>query len=223
MPPADLTAGHLWEHEDGELFWWLSHGIEAPESGTSGGMAMPGFADRLSADERWDLIDYVRAHNAGVGMRDAGSWPRPVQAPRFSVACRSGTAETTGDLRGGVLQLVAAGDTAAIPPAPAPVEPGVRIVTVLLTHDGRRRPAAGTACAATDPAAWDAYATIAGLSPDALTGTQFLVDPDGWLRAEQRPGESRVRWSDPSALLADARAICTHPITASARGRHVHH
>jgi hypothetical protein len=31
VPPADLTAPHLWEHPDGELFWWLSHGMEAPE------------------------------------------------------------------------------------------------------------------------------------------------------------------------------------------------
>jgi mono/diheme cytochrome c family protein len=32
VPPADLTASHLWMHSDGELFWWLSHGMEGPTS-----------------------------------------------------------------------------------------------------------------------------------------------------------------------------------------------
>ena len=31
--PADLTAEHLWAHSDGELFWYISHGFEAPEGG----------------------------------------------------------------------------------------------------------------------------------------------------------------------------------------------
>lgn len=61
VPPADLTASHLWAHPDGELFWWLANGIEAPD----GQPAMPGFADKLPPDNRWALIDYVRANNAG--------------------------------------------------------------------------------------------------------------------------------------------------------------
>ena len=69
VPPADLTAEHLWMHGDGELFWWISHGIEAPE----GGMAMPGFASPALGDNAvWALIDYVRAHNAGLVRQAAG-------------------------------------------------------------------------------------------------------------------------------------------------------
>ena len=68
VPPADLTASHLWAHPDGELFWWLASGIEAPD----GQSAMPGFADKLSPDDRWALIDYVRANNAGVAKRETG-------------------------------------------------------------------------------------------------------------------------------------------------------
>ena len=37
-PPADLTAAHLWDHTDGELFWWLSHGMRDPQ----GAEVMPG-------------------------------------------------------------------------------------------------------------------------------------------------------------------------------------
>ena len=217
-PPADLTAAHLWEHEDGELFWWLSHGMEAPD----GGMVMPGFAQSLSADDRWDLIDYIRARNAGVSMRDTGAWPRPVQAPALSIACTSRTAQTTSDLHGDVLHVIATTDPAVtVSPAPEAIEPGVRMVTVVLTPNGA--PAPPDTCASTDPAAWAAMASVAGLAPDALAGAQFLVDADGWLRAEERPGESVVRWADPLALLADARAICAHRIASAAPGGHVHH
>ena len=29
--PADLTAQHLWDHSDGEMFWWLTRGMDAPD------------------------------------------------------------------------------------------------------------------------------------------------------------------------------------------------
>ena len=102
VPPADLTAAHLWMHSDGELIWWLSHGIEAPEVG----LVMPGFADTLSVEERWDLIDFIRARNAGVAMRVTGDWPVPVQAPGFQATCAGGRTVTLADLRGQVLRLV---------------------------------------------------------------------------------------------------------------------
>ena len=31
--PADLTAEHLWAHSDGEMYWYISHGFEAPQGG----------------------------------------------------------------------------------------------------------------------------------------------------------------------------------------------
>jgi len=55
--PPPLVGFHLLERSDGDLFWLIARGIP----GDDDGMTMPGFADRLSADERWALIDYVRA------------------------------------------------------------------------------------------------------------------------------------------------------------------
>ncbi len=69
IPPADLTAEHLWYHSDGELFWWLSAGIPTLD----GAVAMPGFADRLTEAERWAVIDFIRARNP---FRPAHSAPR---------------------------------------------------------------------------------------------------------------------------------------------------
>ena len=57
VAPADLTAQHLWNHSDRELFGWLSRGIERPQ----GTVVMPGFADVLPESDRWALIDFLRA------------------------------------------------------------------------------------------------------------------------------------------------------------------
>ena len=51
--PADLTADHVDDHTDGDIFWWLTHGMA--------GTAMPGFEGTLSDSERWQLIRFVRS------------------------------------------------------------------------------------------------------------------------------------------------------------------
>ncbi|MDH3599048.1 MAG: CopD family protein, partial [Candidatus Tectomicrobia bacterium] len=55
--PADLTAEHVDDHTDGDIFWWLNYGIA--------GTAMPSFATTLSAVERWELIHYIRSLRHG--------------------------------------------------------------------------------------------------------------------------------------------------------------
>ena len=52
-PPADLTADHVDDHTDGDIFWWLTYGMA--------GTAMPGFEGTLSDTERWQLIRFVRS------------------------------------------------------------------------------------------------------------------------------------------------------------------
>jgi hypothetical protein len=52
-PPADLTASHVDNHTDGDLFWWLTHGIA--------GTAMPAWEEALSETRRWEVIHYVRS------------------------------------------------------------------------------------------------------------------------------------------------------------------
>jgi putative copper export protein/mono/diheme cytochrome c family protein len=66
IPPADLTAGHFWAHSDGELYWYISHGFDAPDGGT----AMPGFGGTLSTEAIWDVIDYLRANNKTLDLDD---------------------------------------------------------------------------------------------------------------------------------------------------------
>ena len=201
VPPADLTSAHLWMHGDGELFWWLSHGVDVPE----GGQAMPGFAASLSETERWALIDYIRALNAGAAMRDTGTWPQPIQAPDIGIDCGSGTLGLH-DLRGRFVHLVIGGPSAA---TEADV---VTIVAGLQAGAG--------ACTATDRSVVRAYAIVSGIPERELAGTHFLIDAEGWLRAVQRPGQPGS-WNDPQILAAEIRVLRTNPIAAPGSGDHM--
>ena len=200
VPPADLTAAHLWMHSDGELFWWLGHGIEAPE----GGLAMPGFAAILSEDDRWHLIDYIRAHNAGVEFHTSGTWSPPVRAPGFQARCEHDRTVSLADLRGGFVRLV-------IGTAPPAAEAGV--TSILATSDPAARPSPGV-CMADDQDLPRAYAIVSGLTEAGLPGAEFLIDGDGWLRAVQ-PATSGPGWNDPAVLEGDVRRLAAHPVTGS--------
>ena len=55
--PADLTAAHVDDHTDGDLFWWLTYGIA--------GTAMPSWQEQLSESERWMVVHYIRSLRRG--------------------------------------------------------------------------------------------------------------------------------------------------------------
>ena len=217
VPPADLTAEHLWAHSDGELFWWLSHGIDAPE----GGLAMPGFSDALYEDERWDLIDYIRAHNAGLVLSRTGGWSPPVPAPDTPVTCADRSIAGIHDLRGRVLRLIfraeAEPETGGIP---AQTRPSPNVTSIRVTRDGT--PAAGT-CTAYKAEIWSAYGIISGVDPRDLPGTQFLVDAAGFLRLIQHPSEASPGWDDPTVLDSVSRMLAAHPISEAGVEMHHHH
>lgn len=195
VPPANLTAAHLWMHSDGELFWWLAHGIDALE----GGLAMPGFAAVLSDEQRWDLIDYVRARNAGVTLRDTGAWSPPLRAPDLQASC-DGHSVTLHGLRSRFVRLV-------IGPAAVKSEGGVLTIA---TAPG------AAACVAGDQTLPLAYGIVSGLAPQQLPGSQFLIDGEGWLRAMRRPGGPD--WNDPVVLAATLRQLRDHLPASSGGG-----
>lgn len=210
IKPADLTMPHIWQHSDGEMFWWLTHGIDDPQ----GGMAMPGFGSVLSANDRWALIDYIRAHNAGLTMQQDAAFV-PVRAPAFPVTCSGVAASTMADLRGHAVDVVA-GDAAKYE-----ISPQAGISTINLALRDVASPAPGS-CAAATPAAWAAYAILADLPPYKLAGAEFLVDSNGWLRAVHRPGAAGG-WPTKDDLIAAIRGIRSNPIHQPAGGPHEHH
>jgi mono/diheme cytochrome c family protein len=66
--PADLTASHVDDHMDGDLFWWLREGIP--------GTAMPSFKATLSDSQRWELIRFIRSlrHPLPASASLSGAW-----------------------------------------------------------------------------------------------------------------------------------------------------
>lgn len=186
IPPADLTAAHLFGHSDGELFWWLGHGIEGPD----GSLVMPGFAGTLDDDQRWNLIDYIRAHNAGLAVAD-GELIRPLKAPDATVEI-DGKPAALSSLRGQWLRVVALGAGFS---RPSGALDGIATFSIAAPSDG-----------------WSAYAIASGTSPDGMAGCEFLIDPDGWLRNVFRPTKPGI-WPDVSLFQAARQKAAQNPIT----------
>ncbi len=99
--PADLTAQHAATHTAGDLYWWLSHGIKET--------AMPGFKESFSEDERWDLINFLRALSTAERARslapvtEADAW---LVAPDFAYGTDRGESKTLKDHRGDKIVLL---------------------------------------------------------------------------------------------------------------------
>lgn len=62
--PNDLTAAKVWEQTDGAFFWKL----------TEGKKPMPAYDKLLSEDDRWRVINYIRATFA---PKDGGATTQP--------------------------------------------------------------------------------------------------------------------------------------------------
>ena len=93
--PANLTAPHAAHHTVGDFFWWLTYGIK--------GSAMPGFQDRLSEDERWDLINFLRTLAAAEQAQTLGPRLEPepwLVAPDLSYMTAAGDGQTLKEHRG---------------------------------------------------------------------------------------------------------------------------
>ncbi len=200
VPPADLSAPHLWEHADGEMFWWLAHGIEGPE----GGLVMPGFSGKLGDDDLWALIDFVRARNGGLVHAATGTWLPPLAAPGFQMVCAGGITRDLRDLRGSIVRLVFHHATTV-----------KREVTVLQQIDSK-----DVACTADDPAIPAAYAVVAGVSEASLDDAELLIDGAGWLRRLHtgEGADDETGWAGAAADL-----ITRQPIAESGPSAGHHH
>jgi hypothetical protein len=88
-----------------------------------------------------------------------------------------------------------------------------------LATDAADRPG-GVRCVAQREAR-EAFAILLGTTSDALAGSQFLVDPNGWLRARWRPGDPGG-WPSPKRLSTRIQVLAEHPLPADPNG-HAHH
>jgi putative copper resistance protein D len=96
IPPVDLlTEPHTAKHTAGDFFHWLTHGIP--------GTGMPAFADKLSEEDRWDIVNFLHATSRGYQARLINPYVAPDQpymAPQnFSYSAHDGTSGTLKDFR----------------------------------------------------------------------------------------------------------------------------
>lgn len=197
--PPTFAGALLARRLDGELFWRVRHGTRDER----GAATMPGFASTLGPQDTWAVLDYLKALAAGSGAQAEGAWPVPVPLPALDVRCGDAAPQPLDRWREGQRVRIV-----ALAPGVAPPPEDARWQTLLVTASSTSVPAAtGTRanCVASTPDAWLAFATIAGIAPDALGGTQLLADRRGWLRARALPGSAG--WSDADLLCrSDAAA-----------------
>jgi putative copper resistance protein D len=96
VPPVDLlTEPHTAKHTAGDFFHWLTYGIP--------GTGMPAFADKLSEEDRWDVVNFLHATSRGYQARLINPYVAPDQpymAPQnFSYSASDGTSGTLRDFR----------------------------------------------------------------------------------------------------------------------------
>ncbi|SER84833.1 putative copper resistance protein D [Nitrosomonas sp. Nm51] len=94
--PDMLTEPHTTEHTPGDFYYWISFGMENTD--------MPGYADQLSEEDRWDLVNYVYALSRGYQARILSPEIIPnrknIQPPVFAYTAHDGTSGILQDFRG---------------------------------------------------------------------------------------------------------------------------
>jgi putative copper resistance protein D len=240
--PADLTAKHASDHTAGDLYWWISHGIEPA--------GMPGFADQLTPEERWDVINFVRALGAAEDARNLGPVvsPRPVAvAPDFTFTTGVGEDRALKDWRGrGIVLLV----FFTLPGSAARLEElnrtllalklrGVEVLGVPLADapgvyralGGRRVffpiavEGAGEAGAAYGLFRRDLTPEGQRPEPPPVPHMELLVDRQGYLRARWIPRDLDVDtegWADTARLVAEVDRLAREVPVAPIAAEHVH-
>ena len=94
--PTDLlTQQHVAGYTVGNVYHQLAHGIR--------GTDMPGFADKLSEEDLWDLINFLHALSRGFDARLIGTMVAPdlpeVASPVFNYAASDGSSGNLKDFR----------------------------------------------------------------------------------------------------------------------------
>jgi putative copper export protein/mono/diheme cytochrome c family protein len=194
MPTSDLTAAHVYAHSDGDLFWFIGHGM---------GDTMPGFGDAIDDQARWNLIDFVHANaDAARLQRRAADGPNAFPAPSFTADCPDAS-KTLEDLRGRFVRLV-------VTDGGTPPSDNTDVVTIAVPLAAAHETAG--ACTLDEPEAGAALAVYRG-DASALAGTQLLIDPEGRLRALWYPGR-KPDWNDPAALARELATLRATPALA---------
>jgi putative copper export protein/mono/diheme cytochrome c family protein len=240
-PPADLTAPHTAQHTAGDMFWWLTHGIPA------GGM--PPFDGVLSEDERWDVINFIRALGAGERARQMAALVPPgrpwLVAPDLAIVVGPAPARSLKDLRDRWMTLLvlftlpeSRARLAEVAEAYNTLQAlGTEVVAVPLSDSRDIIRRLGGRPPILFPVVTDGAADIAatytllarGLGPAPPSGraapplhAEFLIDRQGYIRARWLPGSPGPAWDRPATLTDQIQLLDKETPAGPAPDEHVH-
>jgi putative copper resistance protein D len=232
VPPADLSQPHTALHTAGDMYWWLTHGI--PKSG------MPPFGQVLSEQDRWDLINFLRAFSQGFESRILSPHVvsgRPwLGAINFYFDDPAGAAELKDyrDARNVLLAFLGGPDAAMRAQALADAYDGLqsRRTQVLAVRLGETQlpehlpfPVLGAA------ELWSAYELLTRTvsnrgRPDRLGldwhQAEFLIDRFGYVRARWIPEDSEPGWLEPAQLFPELEQLNAEPRLRPPPDEHIH-
>ena len=219
-PPSDLRAHHAALHTAGDLFWWITHGRRQ----------MPAFGERLDVDQRWDLVNFIRALGAMDTARTLTPAVEPgrplVVAPDFVFAVGPTPPRALKDYRGRRSVLVVLytlpGSRARLAALAerydALVALGVEVIAVPTDAAVDAIKRLGPEPRILFPVVTDGAADIVATYGLFARGphAEFVVDRQGYLRAV----DTRVLETD--TLIANAEALSRERIVAAPPAAHVH-
>jgi putative copper resistance protein D len=223
-PPADVRSPHTAQHTAGDIFWWITAGIPRAQ--------MPAFGPTLGDEQRWHLVNFVRALGAGQSARRVGPvLGRPtLAAPDFIFAVGPTPPRALKEFRGRRIILLV---LYTLPASRARlarlaerydtlVLMGAEIIAVprdaspdairQLGDEPRILFPVVTEGAGDIVAAYDLFAR----GPHA----EFIIDRQGYLRARRASEEPPA--DDVSALLADVQKLNEEKVLASPPDEHAH-
>jgi putative copper resistance protein D len=237
---SSLTGRRTAEHTAGDLFWWLTHGIA--------GSAMPAFVDRLSPDQRWDVVNFVRGLAAAEQGRDLAphASDRPtIVAPDLRYTTGVGAERSLREYRRSIVHLVffrvpesferlsrlgrrhfdfrlSGAEIIGVPLHDASTiyrALGARPVLFPIVVEGAE-PAAVTYGLFRRHLAADRWA-----NPGMPAHMEMLIDRQGYLRARWIPSgspDAAGGWNDLDALLREIGRLSQEPSLAPIPGEHIH-
>jgi putative copper resistance protein D len=222
--PPDLRAHHVTLHTAGDIFWWISRG-KPP---------MPAFGDRLSADERWHLVNFLRALSAADAARLLDGSVDPGQAwlvaPDFTFSVGPAFSRTLREYRDRKIVLLVLytlpGSVARLAQLAAhqnlltALEVEIIAVPTDAAPDAIQRLADGPPIfyPIVTEGARDILETYRLFSP--APHAEFLIDRRGYLRAlSAATGDPR---RDPNLLLAEVQQLNQEKTLAPPPAEHVH-
>ena len=232
--PLDLTEAHTALHTAGDLFWWLTHG--KPPG------IMPGFAQSLTEDERWDLINFLRTLSAGYQARiiderivARSPW---LAAPDFSYVTAAGSSGTLKDFRGARVVLLVVGTPALLRERLGELEAQRESLkqagaALLIVGAGEKLEEAALAESAVVEGAEEIIASYHLLrrtlsnadmrdAGDGAAHIEFLIDKFGYVRARWVPNESPRGWRDSERLREQIVALAKEERMRPPPDDHVH-